>query len=142
MLIAGQTPEENFRTLHAAGCIQTLCDVHENVEDAFKAGFERFAFVMYMTRLNPCEGCPQLWNGGQCQVNKQFDDSKITKRKVNAARIKDATTANNGIGSLSVKQIAEQYGVSKSVVRRLKVQGKLDPETLKKLSEEQCSSSS
>lgn len=124
MLVAGQTPEENFRTLHAAGCIQTLCDVHPNEERALAAGYARFCKLMVATSLNPCDGCPD-WIG--CKVYKQYNTVSIEKTVSREAKIKKATTADNGpFGSMSVKQIAKKHNLSISQVRRLKVQGRLD----------------
>jgi hypothetical protein len=124
MLVAGETPQENFRNLHAAGCIQTLCDLP--IEEAEKKGRKIFDFLYLKTWGNPCKDCARLWNDGQCPANKEFDTGKINKRKINEARIKAATTANNGpFGEKSVRTIASMCGLSINEVRRKKVRGGL-----------------
>lgn len=140
MLIAGNTPEENFRTLHAAGCIQTFPDLYTDVEKAMEAGYKRFCHLMFATQLNLCDTCPAR---GGCHPYSQFNikgiqetAARIDKYIDNEARIRAARTPNNGpFGSMSVKQIAKEYNTSISQVRRLKVQGKLDTLLEKK---EQC----
>jgi len=128
MLVAGQTPEENFRNLHAAGCIQTLYDLHEDVEKAMVRGYPEFCRLMFITSLNPCDGCPAL---SKCKAYDKYNQMAFSEPKdyteTTAERIKKATTANNGpFGEMSVKQIAKKFNISKNQVRRLKVQGKLE----------------
>lgn len=127
MLIAGNTPEENFRTLHAAGCIQTFADLYTNVDEAMKIGYPRFCKLMYLTQMRLCDGCPVLRDEGTCEAYNQYNTFQASKHVSNEARIKAATTPNNGpFGSMSVKQIAKKCGTSISQVRRLKVQDRLD----------------
>ena len=125
MLIAkSESPEENFRLLHEAGCIQTLCDVYTDSNEAKKQGYIRFCQIMILTNLDPCPGCPIF---PKCEAYKKYHTAPKEEKVKREAKIKDATTADNGpFGSMSVKQIAEKFGISKSEVRRLKVSGKLE----------------
>ncbi len=52
-----------FEQLHAAGCIQTLADVHEDVKVAKEHGNRMFVALMAVTNDNPCSGCPAYCNG-------------------------------------------------------------------------------
>lgn len=124
MLVASSKPLENFRLLHEAGCIQTMCDVYPDVKEAEKNFLGRFCTLMVLTNLNPCDECPVLQG---CKAYKEYNTQPKEEKAAKEDKIKVATTPDNGpFGSMSVKQIAKKYNISISQVRRLKVQGKLE----------------
>ena len=130
-----------FEDLHGAGCIQTLCDMYADVGDAVKAGgLERFSGIMLLTRLNPCDGCPNgtgmNFNPGkiitrvdqiQCSAFQKFHTMAVDSQLKSKRAIWNATTppGTDNYPGLSVKQIAEKLGISKNEVRRRKQVGTL-----------------
>jgi hypothetical protein len=60
-----------FDQLHAAGCIQTLADIHDDVQKAKEHGGRMFQALMHTTGDNPCSGCP-AYGGGTCVAFKRY----------------------------------------------------------------------
>lgn len=111
-----------FADLQSAGCIQ--CETNE-LEPMFTA-------LMLATRCNPCGGCPK-WQqrGDECKAFRLYHSAWRNKQQARDRRIAEATqpraknSDNAKFYNLSVAQIAERLGISKSEVRRRKVAGTL-----------------
>lgn len=105
----------SFEELHAAGCIQTGADIHDNVDNARARFSSLFAGLMLMTNRNICDGYPAYKNGA-CPCFQKYHTQAISN---NATR-PPGTDQHPG---LSVGQIAEKLGISKAEVRRRKIAG-------------------
>ena len=110
----------SFRELMDHGCIQAA-DVRL---------YPIFEGLMILTNNNPCAGCP-VWSnhGPECQAFQRYNTAFQARLKQQAEALEQATTPHNipsgPLAGLSVRQIAQQLGVSISEVRRRKAAGTL-----------------
>lgn len=123
--LRGHKLDGTFEQLFEAGCIQTGCDTLENIEAADKFFRRYFQGIMTETKSNPCSGCP-AFNDGGCEAYQIYHTHAQEQRERIARQKKENATRPPGTEKypgLSVKQIAQQMGISISQVRRLKAQG-------------------
>lgn len=113
--------EGTFEQLMEAGCIQAE---NREMEPIFYA-------LMVATKKNPCDGCP-VWGdkGPACVAFQQYHSAYYCAEERQRQVIREATVPNNvprghQFFGMSVKQIAEQLGVSIGEVRRRKANGTL-----------------
>lgn len=115
----------SVEALHDAGCIQTLADTHDGKKWAeLHADVQVTAATMFlglhtMTHQNPCNGCPI--DRSKCQAFKMYHTS-VNATPLKVAPASDYSTKYPG---LTVAQIADKLGVSKSQVRKMKLEGAL-----------------
>lgn len=103
----------SFEELQVAGCIQCKSNMHRAM----------FQGLMFVTNQNVCNGCP-AYNNGKCEAFKKFHTG-APKLKAPQRQCSPSNTTTPGLNGLTVKQIAEQLGISINEVRRRKVAGTL-----------------
>lgn len=121
-----------FDQLWKAGCIQTGNDGQKGDDEPKRvAGFrDRWPGLMQLCNFDPCTtGCPEF-RDGKCKAYQQYHtqyQEEQRKEQQRRERSKDATRAPGTaqFPGLSVKQIADQLGISKNEVRRRKQAGTL-----------------
>ena len=116
-----------FEMLHRAHCIQTGWDQHEELNDAEHHFGEMFRALMLETEGNICKGCPVL-NDGACKAYQTFHSQAISDRKAEQMRREERLNATKPPGTdkypgMSIRQIANELGISKGEVRRRKQAG-------------------
>jgi len=127
-----------FEQLFHAGCIQTGADIHNDFQIAHHQFAVMFAGLLEVTGGNICDGCP-AYSQGKCRAFQQYHtgaprykirtdgitgDLKATRRKPapSDACVAPGTSTHPG---MSIKQIAEELGISKNEVRRRKLRGEI-----------------
>lgn len=121
-----------FEELHAAGCIQTGADAYQDLGDAVRSFGGLLAMLQVATGGNVCDGCPWAEEGNpskveqvKCEAFQKYHSMAVGNRVRKLTSLKSATSppGTDKYPGLSIAQIAERLGVSKSEVRRRKQAG-------------------
>ncbi len=115
----------SFQQAYEAGCIQTGADTYKTLGEAVDQFFATYMVLMQMTGNNPCEGCPV--KASACKCFRLYHTMPAEAKQTSADRITSATMppGTKKYPGLSIAQIAEELGVSKSEVRRRKAAGEI-----------------
>jgi len=120
-----------FDQLYELGCIQAGSDM-ETLDEAQQKLMVMYNGLYMATGGNPCDGCAKLWNTSSIheamQECKAFAQKHTMAREHRVGRENNQKSATRPEGTdqypgMSVAEIAQKLGISKSEVRRRKQAG-------------------
>ena len=116
-----------------SGCIQAGGDPSGDQQTLVPQA-QMYSMLMAVTLRNPCQQCPLItmrhydsFRQVECKCFRQYHSMCIEAQRKGEASIINATTppGTRTYPGLSIAQIAEKLGVSKSEVRRRKAVGEI-----------------